>query len=61
MILCGLRNVQAAPLMVVGSWSLKVWRGRAAVEQLLDLTDAGELALGALPPQSAVPALRGSR
>ena len=47
--------------MVVGSWSLKVWRGRAAVEQLLDLTDAGELALGALPPQSAVPPLRGSR
>ena len=34
MTLCGLRNVQAAPLMVVGSWSLKVWRGGAAGERL---------------------------
>ena len=56
------------PLMVVGSWGVEVWRGRAAgrgngssgthrcvscaVEVLLDLMNAGELVL----PQSAVPA-----
>ena len=64
----------ATPLMVEGSWSLKVWRGRAAgerfqwnsphvcptVEVLLELMNAGELALGALP-QSDAPALRGWR